>query len=364
MDKKMKLYIGIIIVIIIALVIVLGVKISSKNKKVDDITTEESQEEVSQEEKSEENQKNGNIKIFNGNDRPIAFMIDNNVNAQPQSNLNKAYLVYEIIVEGGETRLMALFKGVDVSKEDVTVGPIRSARHYFIDYALENDAIYAHLGQSPQAESYIKNFNVSDINGQIYDTGKARTSSSLYWREKSKKAPHNAYTSINSILEICKKKKYKTTSDKKSLLNYVAEEVNLEGENTKVANTVTIPYGTSHTVKYVYDAQTQRYIRYSKGKKQTDEATGEDVTTKNLIISFIKNTTIDDGEDKGRQELANFTNADGYYITNGKAIKITCKKEFVGGQTKYVDENGKEINVNDGNTWINICPIDANVVIE
>ncbi len=360
MDKKMKLWIGIAVIILIGLVALLGIKIYNKTHKADEIAVEEQERQI--EEPTTEEKKN--IKIFSGSSRPIAFMIDNNVNAQPQSALNKAYLVYEIIVEGGETRLMALFKNVDVTNEDVTVGPIRSARHYFIDYALENDAIYAHLGQSPQAESYIKNFNVADINGQIYDTGKARTSSSLYWREKNKKAPHNAYTSIKSIQEICKKQKYKTTSNKESVLNYVTEEVKLEGPNAKVANTITIPYGTNHTVKYVYNAETGRYIRYSKGKKQIDEVTKEDVTTKNIIVSFIKNTTLDDGEGKGRQDLNNFTNADGYYITNGKAIRITCKKQYVGGQTQYVDENGNKINVNDGNTWINICPIEAQVILE
>lgn len=363
MDKKMKLFIGIVVGLIIVLTIVLGIKIFNKNAVVEEVNVEQ-KEEIVEEEKEPVEEKKSNIKIFNGKDRPIAFMIDNNINAQPHSSINKTYLVYEIIVEGGETRLMALFKGIDVSNEDVTVGPIRSARHYFIDYALENDAIYAHLGQSPQAEAYIKNFNVADINGQIYDTGKSRTSSSLYWREKSKKAPHNAYTSIASIKEICKKKNYSTTSNKESVLNYVSEEIRLDGEDAKIANSVTIPYGTNHVVKYVYNDQTGRYTRYSKGRKQVDETTGEDVTTKNIIVSFIKNTTIDDGEGKGRQDLDNFVNADGYYITNGKAIKIKCKKAFVGGQTEYVDMNGKEIDVNDGNTWINICPIDANVLFE
>ena len=367
MDKKMKLYIGIIVVIIVALVAILAIKIGNKNKAVDLSEEKAPEQEISQEPEEEKPvvEAKKEINIFNGTARPIAFMIDNNVHAQPHSNLNKTYLVYEIIVEGGETRLMALFKGVDVSKQDVTVGPIRSARHYFIDYALENDAIYAHLGQSPQAESYIKNFNVADINGQIYDTGKSRSSTSLYWREKSKKAPHNAYTSMNSILEICSRKKYKTTSTKKSVLHYTDKNVTLE-ENpySVVANSVTIPYGTGHTVKYVYDAQKGRYIRYSKGKKQIDEATGEDITTKNIIVSLIKNTTLNDGENKGRQDLDNFKNAEGYYITNGRAIRITCQKQFVGGQTKYVDGQGNEIEVNDGNTWINICPIDSKVTFE
>ena len=360
MDKSLKIKIGIIIVIIIALGAILGVKVYNKNNSAEEVITEEPEQ--AQEEPKEEKKE---INIFKGNDRPIAFMIDNNVKAQPQSSLNKAYLVYEIIVEGGETRLMALFKGVDVSTEDVVVGPIRSARHYFVDYALENDAIYAHLGQSPQAESYITNFNVSDINGQIYDTGKARTDTSLYWRVSNKSAPHNAYTSIKSILEICDKKNYSKTSKKDSVLNYVADEVKLDDEeNVREASVVNIPYDKNHVVQYNYNSQLGIYTRYSKGTKQTDEVTGEDVTTKNIIISFIKNTTIDDGEGKGRQDLDNFTSADGYYITNGKAIKIKCKKNAVGVQTKYVDMDGNEIEVNDGNTWINICPIDSNVTFE
>ena len=88
------------------------------------------------------------VEIYQGTDRPIAVMIDNHKSAQPHAGLNEAYAVYEIIVEGGESRLMAIFKGKDLAK----IGPIRSARHYFLDYALENDAIYVHYGWSPQAE--------------------------------------------------------------------------------------------------------------------------------------------------------------------------------------------------------------------
>ena len=142
------------------------------------------------------------VQIFQGNERTFAVMIDNHNQAWPQAGLNKAYLVYEAIVEGGETRLMALFKGVTVDK----IGPVRSSRHYFLDYALENDAIYAHLGWSPQAQGDISSLGVNNINGQAYDTGAARTSSSKYWREQSRKAPHNAFTSINSLYQIAKDK--------------------------------------------------------------------------------------------------------------------------------------------------------------
>lgn len=332
-------------------------KFSKKEVVEENVTVAEQnskQEEVVEETKVPE------IKIFSGNDRPIAFMIDNNTNAQPQASINSTYMVYEIIVEGGETRLMALFKGTDADE----VGPIRSARHYFLDYAMENDALYAHLGMSPQAERDFDVFDIDHINGQIYDTGKSRTSNSLYWRASHKKAPHNAYTNTASILKIASDKGWRNTSDKESVLNYVPEEINLLSEDSIVANTVTIPYSTGHKVQYKYDETTKRYTRYSKNRKMTDEVTKEDVTTKNIIITFARNYTLNDGENKGRQDVVTVGSLDGYYITNGKAIKIKCNKNDRTEQTQYVDLQGNEINVNDGNTWVNVCPIDANVTFD
>ena len=337
----------ILIIVLVILIIAAGGVLAYKIMK-DKENTEETSEENNV---LTANVEDKEIQIFKGNDRPFAVMIDNHSDAWPQAGLKNAYMVYEIIAEGGETRLMALFKGVNVEK----IGPVRSARHYFIDYAMENDAIYVHFGQSPQAESDIKKFSINDINGIAED-------GTTFWRTKDKAAPHNALTSTEKLLKSAKSKKYKTTSNEDSVLNYVKKEVNLE--NGEDAISVTIPHSNLQTVKYVYNEESKVYERYARKKAQKDLETGEIVTTKNIIISFIKNTTINDGENKDRQDLDNFVEAPGYYITNGKAIKITCKKEYVGGQTKYLDENGNEIEVNDGNTWINICPINSDVTFE
>ena len=181
-------------------------------------------------------QQQKNIKIFNGNDRPIAVMIDNHSGAWPQANLNKAYMVYEIVVEGGETRLMALFKGQNLEK----IGPVRSSRHYFLDYALENDAIYVHHGWSPQAKSDISSLGVNNING-------IQESSSNFWRVKDKSAPHNLFTSTESILKISERKGYSKTSNKKSVLNYVPNEVEMPSTDVN-ATSVTIPHSNLQTV--------------------------------------------------------------------------------------------------------------------
>ncbi len=291
------------------------------------------------------------VQIFKGNDRPIAVMIDNHDDAWPQAGLQDAYMVYEIVVEGGETRLMALFKGANVDK----IGPVRSARHYFLDYAMENDAIYVHFGQSPQAESDIKKYSIDDING-ISEDG------TTFWRVNDKAAPHNAVTSTERLLKSAESKKYKTTSNETSVLNYVTDEVNLEdGED---AFTVTIPHSQLQTVEYYYDEQNKVYERYARNKEQTDWTTGNPITTKNIIITFCDNYTLSDPENKGRQGLKNIGTFNGYYITNGKAIKIKCTKQAREEKTVYTDLQGNIIEVNDGNTFVHICPTDSNVVIE
>ena len=246
---------------------------------------------------------------------------------------------------------MALFKGVDLNK----IGPVRSARHYFIDYAMENDAIYVHFGQSPQAQSDIKKYSIADINGIAED-------GTTFWRVKDKASPHNAVTSTAKLLESAKSKNYRTTSTEESVLNYVTDEVNLEeGQDAK---TVTIPHSDLQTVEYEYDEENKVYVRYARGQEQTDWDTDKAITTKNIIITFCDNYTLSDSENKGRQGLKNIGTFDGYYITNGKAIPIKCTKSARNIQTVYKDLQGNEINVNDGNTFVNICPIDADVVIE
>ena len=339
-----KVLITILVILVIVAGGVLAYKITQSKKEETTVSNEDNiLVGTAKEEKK--------VQIFQGNERPFAVMIDNHKDAWPQAGLQKAYMVYEIVVEGGETRLMALFKGADVDK----IGPVRSARHYFIDYAMENDAIYVHFGQSPQAASDIKKYSINDING-ISEDG------STFWRVKDKTAPHNAVTSMANLKKSAESKKFKTTSTEKSVLNYVTDEVNLEdGES---AETITIPHSQLQTVKYEYDSENKVYKRYARGVAQKDWDTKDAITIKNVIITYCDNYTLTDTENKGRQGLKNIGTFDGYYITNGKAIKIKCIKEARYSKTIYQDLQGNVIKVNDGNTFVNICPTDAKVTIE
>lgn len=330
--------------LIIIVVAIVGALVFTKWKDSKDKT--QTNGEANQEQTEQTPVEEKKVQIYSGTDRPIAVMIDNNMNAWPQAGLNDAYLVYEIIVEGGETRLMELFKNVSLDK----IGPVRSSRHYYLDYVMENDALYAHYGTSTEAEADIKTLGINNLNGMIL--------SQTYWRDNTRYAPHNALTSTEKILEQAEKYGYRTTSDQASVLKYTTEEV--VPEDGKDALDVKIPYSSFNTVEYKYDAETKRYTRYSKGKLQTDWNTGENVTTKNIIITFAQNYEIGGG----KQGLTNIGKLKGYYITNGKAIEITCTKTARASKTIYADLDGNEIYVNDGNTFIQICPLNANVTIE
>ncbi len=341
-QNQTKIVVIALVIIIITAGIVLAVKISTQNSQpIEEPVIEEKEEVI---------ERDSNVKIFSGDDRPIAVMIDNHSGAWPQAGLNDAYMVYEIIVEGGETRLMAVFKGKDVQK----IGPVRSCRHYFLDYALENDAIYTHYGWSPQGKKDISKLGVNNINGITEST-------SSFWRVSDKSAPHNVATKISALKSIAESKGYRMTSTQKSILNYVSEEVNL-AEGTD-AEYVKIPHSNMQTVEYKFDATTKTYKRYARNRAQIDWDSKVAVTTKNIIIEFVDNYDLNDGSGKGRQGLYNEGTFDGYYITNGKAQKIKCIKKSRKEKTKYQDENGNEIKVNDGNTFVNICPKDAQVVL-
>ena len=231
------------------------------------------------------------VKIYSGKDRPIAVMIDNHNLAWPQAGLNDAYMVYEIIVEGGESRLMALFKGQNLEK----IGPVRSSRHYFLDYALENDAIYAHIGWSPRAESDIKTLNIPAVN--------ANNSSAFTWDNSLRRISkeHRAYTSIAKIKEAAKKRGYRLTSNQKLLLTYQAKSLDLANyEGAVPASTVRIPYSTSHVTSYSYDSENKVYKRYQNGLEHKDYVTGTQYTAKNIITYKVHNYTLNDGYAGGR----------------------------------------------------------------
>lgn len=289
-------------------------------------------------------------KITNSSSRPVAVMIDNDSGAaRPQTGLENAYVIYEAMVEGAATRMMALFLDSDVQK----VGPVRSSRHYFLDYAMENDAIYAHCGYSPQAASDIKSLGINNINELNSNNGKN------FFRDKSRKAPHNLYASIPELLSYAKDKGYRTESTSERVFKYKKNDSDLNSD--KSAASVNIPYSSIYSVSYKYNAEKRVYERYVNSNPHTSASTGEALLAKNIIVYAVKNYSIDD---KGRQNLENIGVGNGFYISDGKCIQINWEKKSRSEKTVYTTEDGNVLELNPGNTFVQIIPISSDLVIE
>ena len=348
LSKKAKIILFFIFLIIIGISVFLI--LNNNKKEVKDKPPIKTTKKV---EKKEEQVK---IVDLNSNERPIAVMINNNKAVWGyQAGIQDAYITYEMIVEGGITRMMAIFKGKDTQR----IASVRSSRHYYLDYALENDALYAHIGWSPRAESDIKSLNIPVIN--------ANNSSAFTWDNSLRIArEHKAYTSISRIKEAANKKGYRLTSDQKLLLTYQVKPLDLINyEGAIVANTIRIPYSKSHLTSYSYDAENKVYKRYQNNIEHKDYVTGLQYTTKNIITYKVHNYTLNDGYAGGRQDLNNIGSGEGYYISEGYAIPITWEKSSRSSQTIYrVKSTGKELIVNDGNTFIQIEPDNQNLTIE
>lgn len=308
---------------------------------------------TNQEKKNDDIVENRKITIIDeeSNSRPYAVVINNYPSAvKVQSGLNDAYMVYEIPVEGGMSRSLALFK----DKTTTRVGTVRSARHNFLDYVMENDAIFVHFGWSHYAQDDISKLGINNING-LYD--------SPFWRENPEglATEHTAYTGLDKVIETAKNKGYKITTEEKSLLDYSTDKIDLsEKDGSIVANNVEIPYSDSYTVKFVYDAENENYKRYVNGVEHTDYFTKEQYTSKNIIVTKLAFTYTDDNY---YLDLHNVGTGDGYYITNGYAVPIKWEKSDRSSKTVYKYLDGTPINVNDGNTWIMLQSINKTTTI-
>lgn len=286
--------------------------------------------------------------------RPVAVMINNIWAArQYHTGLQDAYLVYEILAEGSITRLLAVYK----DKETARIGSVRSSRHYYLDYALENDAIYVHFGWSPQAQADVSKLKINNING-LYDQA--------FWRDTSLDVDyeHTAYTNMENIHKVVEEKGYRDTTDQKLLLNYSIKPYYLdEFEDSKVANNISIDYASDNNTSFVYNQQERVYYRFKNGEAHQDYETKKQYTAKNIIVIQVGMYDLNDGSGKGRRGLDNLGTGDGYYITNGYAVPITWSKESRTSQTVYKYLSGEEITVNDGNTYIQIQPKGQNLSI-
>jgi hypothetical protein len=285
--------------------------------------------------------------------RPIGIMINNIPAALPQSGIGQADVIYETLVEGGQTRLYAIFQDFDGDK----IGPVRSARHYYFNFAFDFDAVYVHYGESYLCIPKYKEWSLDHLNGLSYlDT-------IMCFRTSDRKAPHNAYTSYKGLNDALTITKIRSTFDNEFTygINFKTEDTDLVSEIA--ANKVIIPMSNVQTSHFEYDTTSKQYLRFQFGNKHIDVETNEQLVTKNIIIQKASIWNIK-GDTEGRLDATLIGNGEGYYITNGKVIDITWEKTELKIPTKYYDLSGNEIILNPGKTWITVTTNNTKITFE
>lgn len=331
------------IIILTSLIILTGCGANNKENSND--------QDINNEDISVKEEKKVSIVDTQSNQRTYAVMINNHKAARPQSGVQDAYIVYELMVEGGITRMLALYRDATTSK----IGSVRSSRHYYLDYVLENDAIYFHWGGSPQAYNDIEILKIQHVDAI----------GSVFWKDKNlnRATEHTAFTSIENMTNYINNKNIRNTTNQPLLLEYSTDDIELDKlEDSVKADSVSIKYSNYQTVTYIYDDKNKVYKRQDSGTYSVDLVTGTQYTTKNIIVYDLKYSNIPN-DTSGRQNLDNIGTGKGYYITNGYAIPITWEKKERASQTIYKYISGEEIKVNDGNTFIQIYPTTGTLTI-
>ncbi|MCT8136638.1 DUF3048 domain-containing protein [Anaerobacillus sp. CMMVII] len=279
------------------------------------------------------------------NDRVFGVMIENTRAARPQSGLYQADLVYEVLSEATITRLLAFFH----SEKPAVIGPVRSARDYYIRLNNGYNAIYVSAGGSPQAFEMFKKGQVDFISGLEYD-------GRFFSRSSARKAPHNMYTTYENLLKAAEHSKRSLTVSPPSL-PFLDEETVVTGEK---AIQIGINYGSSaNNVQYQYDKDLQRYIRIVGGEQSLDLETNHPVLIDNIFIVEMSHRVIDD---VGRRAIDTDSGGQGLLIQNG--VYQPVQWENVGAQILPM-KDGEIVGFLTGKTWINVVPkLTSNVSIE
>ena len=282
-----------------------------------------------------------------GRRRPVAVMMGNNSSGAPQSGIGHAGVVYEAPVEGNITRLMGILEDYDDLER---IGSVRSCRDYYLFYANEFNAIYAHYGQAAYALPYLDQHVIDNLNG-------IKMGNLAFFRTTDRKPPHNAYTDAAHLQAGIEAMKYSQEYTEAYTGHYLfaedgAETVPADGIT---ANLVKLDNFTDNHPWYEYDEASGEYKRFQFGKEHVDQLDDKQLTCDNIILQYSSCPAYDAN---GYLNIDAISGGEGRFITKVKAIDIRWEKDSPWGITHYYDKNEQEICLNQGTTWVEIVQND------
>jgi len=299
--------------------------------------------------------------------RPLAVMIENHLDCRPQSGLSKADIVYEAVAEGGITRFMAIYY-CDAAAFDTLLGPIRSARTYFLDWALEYDPAYVHVGGAAcdstvdsraQALCQIKKYEMKDID-QMGRYG----SYPYFWRDYEKlgrpvATEHTMHSTTEKLWEVAQKAGYGPEDEEgiKWIDNFRPWHFKQEAKKKGNISQITVNFWEGHDdyqVVWQYDSQKNEYQRSNGGQPHLDFNTKQPLTAKVIIIQ--KEKEIGPVDEHKHLLYKTIGSGQALIFQDGQVIKGKWVKKDRFSRTTFYNQKGQEIQFNRGRIWIEIVP--------
>lgn len=271
-----------------------------------------------------------------------AIMIENSPLARPQSGLKEAEVVYEAIAEGGITRFLAIYQ----QAKPRLIGPVRSLRMYYIDWLAPYNASAAHIGGSANALKEIRSAGYRDLD-QFFNAGS-------YWRATDRYAPHNVYTSFERLDALNQAKGYT-----ESVFTSFAR-VDGTASEQPTATTVTINFSSAdYNTAYTYDKVTNRYLRSVGGAPHLDREAGQISPAAVVALRVNMQLVMEDGY---REQIDTTSGGDAVIFQNGTVRQATWRKPARAAPLTLTDQDGKEIPLVRGQTWIAAVPLQGGSV--
>ncbi|HEX3264142.1 MAG TPA: DUF3048 domain-containing protein [Candidatus Limnocylindrales bacterium] len=286
---------------------------------------------------------------------PIAVMVDDHIDARPQAGFNAASVVWQAPAEGGVPRYMLVFQ----EQVPTSVGPIRSAREYYIEWASELKAMYVHHGGSPQAKETLA---AKGDGTWVYNADGFRWEGRYVFRVTDRFPPHNVMTDGSHLRKLARKIGAKDGAIKGPWT--FAPDAPLDQRPTGGTIKVAYPYPTltrrNDTITYRYDRTTNTYIRYVNGssKPQVDVADGKVVAPKNVVILRMFFGPLNDAHPaKKRLEANDVGHGDAWIATNGVTIHGTWRKASVTAPTLLFGPDGTPVTLTVGQTFVQVLAL-------
>lgn len=282
--------------------------------------------------------------------KPVAVIIENlaSENVRPQFGLQKAEIVYEMLVEGGITRFLAIYSDLGDIEQ---IGPVRSARPTFSEFTSEYNALYVHAGGSPQSLAAISGLQIPDCSALTGD-------SKYFWRYSNNYAPHNLMTSGELLFLALRDKQF--SEENSNFDSWLFSNNKKKNKASEMEKYVKVSFSTpEYEVTWKYNHEQNVYQRYYQEQEHKDALTNSVITTKNVIVQIVP-PAMDAGE-KGRINFDVNGEGKAYIFNNGEKTDATWKKNGRMERTKFYNDQGEEISLLMGNIWIEILPLDKTI---